>query len=519
MALIFEEQDRTLIPNWRDYSRTLKMQELANKNQPLIHDMDIFRPINDWRNEQNIGIAADLVNSAFISGKTDFPELNEAIQYILDNTQSRSLIGLAHSINGINQSSNRIGDEILGSNIELNADNLHELSFPEDDKLFRLIKLTKFKAIQQLYNPIPWVELARLYSVFGQSAKAEKAMMIAVNLAPDNRFVLRSATRLWAHLEEFEKAIYYLKRSEATSRDPWLISAHIATSSLMERYSPFIKNGMNIIASKNFSNYDLTELSSSIGTLEYDGGAFKKSKELFSLSMLSPNDNSLAQLEWLSKRDSQIEFNPFAYTSVLNPFEAFAIEDKAKNRWKSAFINTVKWFFDLPYSTGPVLMGSYIASSFLKDQQLALMLCEAGLKANPGDYSILNNIIYAHALNNTIQECSHHIEAFQRIKIEDLPDEWKVTYIATNGLIAFKKGNIELGHKLYLTAYEWATKQDNIFLQVLALVNHLRELILNNNPQKHEIYQKLNSLNKQITNNELILLKDEVCAQYTESNH
>lgn len=517
MALISEDQERTLIPNWRDYARTLKMQELANKSKPLVHDIDISRSLNDWRNEQNIGIAADLINSAFISGKTDFVELNQAIEFTINNNQSQSLIGLAHAINGIHQSPNIVGDELLGNNIDLNPQNLHQLTFPDDQQLYRLIKKTKSKAFQQLYNPIPWVELARLYSVFGQIDKAEKSMLVAVNLAPDNRFVLRSATRLWAHLEDYEKALYYLRKSESTAKDPWLVSAHIATSSLMNRYSPLIKPGVAILESKNFSHYDLTELSSSLGTLEYNNGAFRKSKDLFILSMQSPNDNSLAQLEWLAKRDKQIDFNPFTFTNVQNPFEAFAREDKANNSWKNAFVNTIKWFFDLPYSTGPVLMGSFIASSFLGDQTLSITLCEAGLKANPGDYSILNNIIYAHARNNTIDKCGNYIEAFQRIKIEDLPDEWKITYIATNGLIAFKYGNIELGKQLYLKAYEEAARQNNIFLQVLALVNYLRELVIVKSEDRHQIFQLLSSLNKQITDNELTILKDEVSHLYLQT--
>ncbi|WP_412468048.1 tetratricopeptide repeat protein [Pedobacter sp. KLB.chiD] len=517
MALISEDQERTLIPNWRDYTRTLKMQELANKSKPLVHDIDISRSLNDWRNDQNIGIAADLINSSFISGKTDFVELNQAIEFIINNNESQSLIGLAHAINGIHQSPNIVGDELLGNNIDLNPQNLHQLSFPDDQQLFRLIKKTKSKAFQQLYNPIPWVELARLYSVFGQVDKAEKSMLVAVHLAPNNRFVLRSATRFWAHLEDYERALYYLRKSEITVKDPWLVSAHIATSSLMNRYSPLIKSGVKLLESKNFSNYDLTELSSSLGTLEYNSGSFKKSKDLFILSMQSPNDNSLAQLEWLAKRDKQIDFNPFAFTNVQNPFEAFAREDKANNNWKNAFVNTVKWFFDLPYSTGPVLMGSFIASSFLSDQSLAITLCEAGLKANPGDYSILNNMIYAHARNNTIDECRNYIEAFQRIKIEDLTDEWKITYIATNGLIAFKYGNVSLGKKLYLKAYEEAVKQNNVFLQVLALINFLRELINIRAQERHEIFHLLTNSNKQIANNELIVLMDEVSQLYFQT--
>ncbi|SDE21405.1 hypothetical protein SAMN05216464_104379 [Mucilaginibacter pineti] len=514
MALIFEEKDRTVVPNWRDFTRTLKLQELANTSPLPPLDISILRPLNDWRSNQNVGIAADLINSAFIAGKTNFPELDEAIKFVLENSPSQSLVSLANTINGIKRNPFENNDEVLGNNIQVNSEDFNDFSFPEDKRVFKLINKTRFRAHQQLNNPIPWVELARLYSFFGHLKKADKAMTVAAQLAPNNRFVLRSATRLWTNIDENEKALHYLKKSNLTKLDPWLTSAHIATSSLMKRYSPLLKNGQNLISSKNFSNFDITELASSIGTYEFNEGAIKKSREFFGLSIQSPNDNSLAQLEWIAKRDSRFEFNLQKFKDVTNPFEAFALEDKENGNWVASFVNVLKWFFDLPYTVRPVLLGSYIASSFLKNQHLAISLCEAGLKANPNDFSIINNLIYAHALDNRLHDCTNYIEIFRRIKIEDLPDDWKVTFLATNGLIEFKEGNIEFGKRLYEKSIEWALRIDNNYLVVMAYVNYAKELISNNCPEQDFIVGQLRDVKIEGANRELSVLTEEVLGLY-----
>ena len=190
------------------------------------------------------------------------------------------------------------------------------------------------------------------------------------------------------------------------------------------------------------------------------------------------------------------------------------MEEKRNGNWTDAFVNTLKWFFDLPYSSRPILMGSYIATSFLKKPDLAIALCEAGLKANPGDFTILNNMIYAYARDNRLHECKGYIDQFRKVKLDELADEWKVTYLATNGLIEFKEKHLELGKKFYDKAIEWALKLNNNYLIVLAYVNYAKELINNNCPEKDRIIVKLKELRTDSQHKELDTLKEEVLTLY-----
>jgi tetratricopeptide (TPR) repeat protein len=280
MAVTYELEERRVIPNWREYKRTLILGELNSDGKPSApFEIDIQRAISDWSISKSIGTAADLVNAAFISGKFKQQEVTEAISFIHahENESSQSLIDLAKIIAS---SSSNTGQDSVENRKELLAigvDSIEEFQSIRDVKAFhKILHKTRLRAYNELYNPILWVELARQYSIVGQEKKAEHAMETALYLAPSNRFVIRSATRCFVHIGKLEKAVFYLRKNISTKHDPWLISAHIATSSMMGRYSPLIKDGIALLKSNNFSNFSTTELASSLGTIELKEGSFRK---------------------------------------------------------------------------------------------------------------------------------------------------------------------------------------------------------------------------------------------------
>lgn len=516
MAIIYEIKERRVIPNWRDYKRTLQIGELSNSTaQPL--NINIDRVINDWSTQKNIGSAAELVNAAFISGKSEFSELFEAISLIKKNPSSASstLLTLADTFDAPTSS-----NSLTNSNnfiLEKDIDTINEFQALINNKsLFKVINRTKKRSIKEIHNPIVWVELSRLYIMHGQEIKAEKAMLTALHLAPDNRFVLRSATRFFIHTDQFDKALYYLRKSNSLKHDPWLISAHIATSSIIKRFSPLIKDGEKLILSNKFSPYELTELYSSLGTLEFNDGSFKKAKAHFDNSMIQPNDNTLAQLEWISKEDSRFSSNPFLFGSVINPFEAFALEHYEHGNWKEAFYNCIKWFLDTPFSKRPVLLGSYIAGSLLKDTNASVLLCEVGLQANPNDPTLLNNIIYELVKSNNINNATKYINQLKDINLSSLPNESIVTIQATLGLVALRNKEFELGKQLYEFAIINSERIKNKYLKNLAIVNFARELIIGEQPEKDRYIDLVKNMEVDDKHKDLIELKKETLEYSTK---
>lgn len=86
MAVIYEIKERRVIPNWRDYKRTLQLGELNSVNKKINPiDINIDRAIFDWQINKDIGTAADVINSSFVSDKSDYPAVREAIAYIKEN--------------------------------------------------------------------------------------------------------------------------------------------------------------------------------------------------------------------------------------------------------------------------------------------------------------------------------------------------------------------------------------------------------------------------------------------------
>lgn len=510
MAVYYELKDRRVIPNWRDFKRTIQLGELySNGSNQKKNNFNISDVSKDWKLKKNIGTAADLINISFISGIAAIPEVEEASDYILNNHQdsSKSLLELVQKIKQNKTIGNKdIHNEIL----EKEIDTINEFNLYTNSEAFiKTINEYKKKCINEINNPINWIELARFYSMNGLALKAEKAVMVALHLAPNNRFILRSSARFFIHNENFDKALYYLRKSENIKQDPWLISAHIATSSLMGRYSPFIDSGKKLIESSNFSKFALSELLSSMGTLEVLNGSYRKARIYIDDAMISPNDNSLAQIEWLSKIDKRFNINPSSFNNVINPFEALALDFFEKGNWIDSFYNSVKWFLDMPYSKRPILLGSYIAVSLLNDPSSAINLCKVGLRANPKDANILNNLIYSKVIANDFNDLDIYLNKISDIPENELSNESKVTLNATLGLVAFRKGDIELGKKYYLKSINDAINMKNEYLGTLALLNLTRELIISKDFDKENYIEKLRQL-KVDRFKDLIKLKNEV---------
>jgi tetratricopeptide (TPR) repeat protein len=515
MAISYKIEKRRVVPNWRDFKRTVNLNELiiSGNDFPKL-EFDVSKVAADWNSNKSIGTAADLINGAFISEKFDFKELQEATTFIMQHSEKASnlLLDVAGKING------GIAEDIVTTNIsQLEVDSIDEFQAHFESQLaYKILRRTKNRAKSELYNPIIWVELARLYAFFGVKEKAEKAMVVALQLAPDNRYVLRSATRMFIHFEQHEKALFYLRRSPSTKVDPWLISAHIATSSILSRYSPYVKNGIQIIKGGNHTDYDTTELNSSLGTLEYQEGSIKNAKRHQQLAMKAPNDNSLAQLEWLSHQDKAFEFDTNSFKNVPNHFEAFAFNAYDSGKWKDVVDNSINWFLDLPYSKRPILLGSYVASMYLKDYEKAIILCKMGLKANPHDTIILNNIVYSLMSMNKLDEAQPYLDSLTRINLSNLDPDELVPLQATLGLCAFRSGNVQEGEWFYELAIATAQSSNQKEMAEMATLIFFRELI---NARSHEMIEKylqrIGSINpgKHL---DIKQLKDEAIKLYSE---
>lgn len=498
MANFFEKKDRHIIPNWRSFENTSKLGELnGSKNIKLDSSFkpDISDLIDSWNESNCIGIAGDILGVALVCNQENNQTVKDVSEFVLQNKTiaSKAIIEVANKILTPKKEEIELSFDITNPNKFNDKSNLFEIYYK--------INGFKKKLIQSPYNPITWIELARYYSILGQDLKAERAIKNALFLSPENRFVLRSVARFYVHIGDFEVAHDIIRKSKLTKFDPWLMATEISIASLRDRNSIFTKSGIQIVESNNFHPFNISELASSIASVELKNDSINKSRKLFEKSLLHPNDNSLAQAEWASQEEKnliRINLNEF---QIVNSFEAFARENSEQQNWQDSIDFSKKWFFDQPFSKMAVLFGNEIASRKLKDFNQAGEIAKLGLLSHPNDAHLLNNIIYSLCLQNKLDEADKYLKD---VKKEDLNSNSfsGICLTATRGLLYFRKGYHDLGRKYYFESMTMAKTENNSYLSSLAFINYVREEILIGNKEMSEAMPDLDKIIKANIKNE-----------------
>ncbi|MEN0055434.1 MAG: hypothetical protein AAGC65_17290 [Mucilaginibacter sp.] len=455
------DKRRNVIPRWRDFKPTIELGELNPvpnaKSKAFANPISPFHTakIHDWEAARTVKNAIELLNSSIV---------------LDDQEHTLSTASFLKSSRESSVPLKKVADQIL---------------YPRDtDHSFeQLLNLERFdkiigEKIQRLrrcldhnpYNSISWIELARLFLIIGKEESAERCILVAIQLAPDNRYISRTGSRFFTHVGDYKKAQKVLKANAAFKTDPWLLSADIGIASLNNKSSFNIKIGRELVASQNYSPYDLNELLSALATEELNAGSIKNSKRLFNESLINPNDNAVAQAVWAGKHISNLNLNQGLFDRTPHIFEAKAYNFYYNKSWGPAFSSTLQWFIDQPFSSDPAVFGSFIATSVLEKYDEGIKIAKYGLKSTPNDFTLLNNLTFAYLKNNNIKEAQQTIA---KIHAESLNDHQRVFYLATKGLLYYKLGQIEAGETAYNESSNLAGRTKNKKLQLLADFHHL----------------------------------------------
>ena len=151
------------------------------------------------------------------------------------------------------------------------------------------------------------------------------------------------------------------------------------------------------------------------------------------------------------------------------------------------------WQFDEPFSNRPAIDGSFIASAIFEDYVLARQFCKVGLLSNPNDARILNNLAVVEIESGNLHEAK---EIIKKIKKANIPDNWKLTFDATQGMYAFRDGNAEEGKSKYLEAIEGLSKRNDKSSAQRALLYYARELVKSKTPGAKEILIQIRDAEK-----------------------
>lgn len=476
MASIILDEDRLVLPNWRSYQETTALGELGFYNLKTVNGKHykIDEYVCDWYDNRNVLFAGELISAAVSNSQTDREEVTDAAEFIMKNRDKASSVQIELA-NSIITKTEQTGEHVQSGSI------LDGLLKKED--IYPKIVLLKKRLVDDPYNPILYVEIARYYVMLGQEQKAKKAMLTAVHLSPHSRYVTRSAARMMLDLEDREEgqqlAHDIIIKNELLTQDPWLLASELSVNMQRGRSSRYIGNSRSILSSGNFDPFTLSELASALGTHELLGGSKKRGRDYFIKSLEKPNDNSLAQAEWAISRHVPISVIGNEALQVKKNYEAQSMYNYFKDDYQEALQQAELWLLDTPFSIRAVLHGSEIAGIHLKQHEVAEQILNIGLQAHPKEACLINNLAYSYALDNKLKEAEKQLEKIGRMSVNDVNKETLVCYTATKGLVAYRKKNIEEGRDLYTKALHLAKEYgiDDAELRWNAALNFIREEI------------------------------------------
>lgn len=443
MAGFITDKDRRVIPRWRTFENTLSLRELESSTvRPAHHreGADLLAPkMADWLKFRTVGHAADAVGAAIVLGRG--VDVHDAAQFLLAEER------------GVSPWVKELAERVLNA-----PDDVAFLPVATDIATLKdRIRIYRHLLRTAAWDPITWVDLSHAYAGLGLARQAERSMTVGLQLGANNRFVLRSASRLWVHLDDPERAHDILQKAERTPYDPWLLAAEIAIGSIDRGKPMFVKAARQMLAEGRVAPLHISELAAAVATLELSSGSVKKSRRLFVRALEQPTENTIAQAAWAARQNQAI---PLAeeYLTRPNTFEARSWSFYTQGRWKEVLKECQQWQYDQPFSSRPCGQGSYVAAVVLEDFEASQRFAQHGLIANPKDFTLLNNLAFAQINRGDLEGARKTLAGIGRLQ---LPDQDRAVLHATRGLWEYRGGDPERGRQLYLTARSEARKTGN----------------------------------------------------------
>ena len=434
MAVIHRDGTRHVLPRWRSFLASGSANDLDALFVPpgeTAPDMDALSGrLDDWRRERSVGTATDLLGAAVTVGTLEAAESARQFLASLGETTAPFVRELAQIGRGGGATAEGGTDGVVGM---------------EGAKIHRLrARLREFPL-----DAIAWTELARLHLATGQVEKAKMCMSGALQLGSQSRFVTRAAVRLWTHLREPDRARRILAHGGRTDEDPWLTAAEIASATMMKKSSRYIRVGRRMIEDAKYAWRSRSELAAAIGTVDLGSGNRRGAKKLFTKALIEPTENSVAQAIWAARPevgglDGDVVRD---WVGADGAFEARARQLYYVGEWSRMLVECWQWHATEPFSTRPAMWGSYVATIALDNGEEGRRFAEAGLRANPGDFSLLNNLAFFHICDGDIGEGRRFVRLCEARL--DGRHTRRAVVAATKGLLAMTEGRVSDGRRLY----------------------------------------------------------------------
>jgi tetratricopeptide (TPR) repeat protein len=329
------------------------------------------------------------------------------------------------------------------------------------------IRNIKSKLLIYCKDSILWTDLAYYYTISGNNKKAERCIRIALALNSYNSHILRSAARYYVYCNDPEQALCILRNSPNIKNNPMILSSEISIAEAFNVKSKLIKNGQTVLENAGFSQSLLSELNATIATIECNYGNFKKGKKYIREALEKPNENTLAQIQFLCNK-SNIPF-PTQSFNVPCSFEANTWNNFYTFQYREAITESQNWFDFHPFSSRPVILNSYIKQTIFDEHDGAIAIIDKYLKFEPGNSALLNNKAFSLVKLGKIDEAKKCIYKIINPNNSQFDDTDQNVLRATLGLIEYNSGNPDGGNNLYKDAVDSFKRDRNFSLVARAL--------------------------------------------------
>lgn len=467
MSTGLNDTPRKIIPRWRDSkiaATTGELEPLAHQLNPRIPLHDELGPRkHDWRANRSIAYATDLISAGLVTGDKHDCDVGEAVDFILGQDLATE------------SSARRLAEFVA----EGGHDNAFETAGSSNNGGFekssrQQIQLLRRRIRNNPRNAIAWVDMARHYAVLGAEKQAFRSIANGLALAPHNRFVLRSTARFFVHNNDPEKAYDVLRRNPVTLMDPWLRAAEIAVGSMVGKTPARLGRTKKNLRHGASDPGHISELASAVATVELDNGANKSARRLFDLGLVQPTENAVAQADWAQTQLPGISLDE-SHFGLPGTYEANAAEYFEKFDFEHCIQECERWLSDEPFSSRPLELKTFLSLVVFEDFGEAISSAMRGLVSNPDNFLLCNNLTIALAESGNVEDAKTR---FESVRVANLEFQDRTCWLGTNGLLAFRANDKQLGRAFYEQAASDAELKTENQLVALALFYWAGEEIL-----------------------------------------
>lgn len=469
---------RRLIPKWRPVATTLQAAEATSVGPPeskvLTGDPDeLHKAISLWRETKASGVLGDVLSFSI------HPELQDMVLNV-----GKEAIRIGAPLTNV--------QSILIRNLDKGSD---VASAPAASSMNQLGPIHPFQEpIRRLRallrtapdNALALLDYAQFQSAIGKLAAAEQSLRVALNLAPNNRTVIRTTARFYVHANKPELAHQLIRRHQRTAGDPWLMASEIALADVAGVESTFLSKGKRFLLEQTrYPNAHLTELAGVIASQELFSGNLKKAREAQRKALLAPNDNLIAHAVELQLNFGIALEGPQISAALSRSSEALVLQSWASMRPEGVERHAQVWHAEEPFSSRPIQMLSTLYA-FRGEHDLAIRWIEAGLLADGNDRGLLINLAFVQACARQSEKAVATLRKLRHLYGKKVEPYAK----ATEGLIEYTHERFESGDRLYDEAVGLFEQTNQRQIAAYCRVNQALAVIDCAHPRATEIVEK-----------------------------